>query len=52
MRMTCYTAEFDGELKADSEIAEIVWLTTEDIESVSPVDKLIFMDLNRRGLLK
>ncbi len=52
VKMTCYTAEYTGELKADSEIAEIVWLTTEDIESVSPVDKLIFADLHEKGLLK
>ena len=52
VKMTCYTAEFTGELKADSEIAEIVWLTTADIESVSPVDKLIFADLKQKGLLK
>lgn len=51
VKMTCYTAEFDGELEADSEIAEIVWLTTADIESVSPVDKLIFADLKQKGLL-
>ena len=29
VKMTCYTAEYTGDLKADSEIAEIVWLTTE-----------------------
>ncbi len=52
VKMTCYTAEFIGELKADSEIAEIVWLTTADIETVSPVDKLIFADLKKKGLLK
>ena len=52
VKMTCYTAEFTGELKADSEIAEIVWLTTADIETVSPVDKLIFADLKQKGLLK
>lgn len=51
VKMTCYTAEFDGELEADSEIAEIVWLTTADIETVSPVDKLIFADLKQKGLL-
>ena len=51
VRMTCYTAEYTGELKADSEIAEIVWLTMEDIESVSPVDKLIMADLHEKGLL-
>ena len=52
VKMTCYTAEFAGELKADSEIAEIVWLTTADMEAVSPVDKLIFADLKQKGLLK
>ena len=52
VKMTCYTAEYTGELKADSEIAEIVWLTTADIETVSPVDKLIFADLKQKGLLK
>ncbi len=51
VKMTCYTAEYSGELKADSEIAEIVWLTMEDIESVSPVDKLIMADLHEKGLL-
>ncbi len=51
VRMTCYTADFTGALKADSEIAEIVWLTTADIDSVSPVDKLIFADLKQKGLL-
>ncbi|MBR5960979.1 MAG: NUDIX domain-containing protein [Clostridia bacterium] len=52
VKMTCYTADYTGELKPDSEIAEIVWLTMADIESVSPVDKLIFADLNQKGLLK
>ena len=52
VKMTCYTAEYTGELKADSEIAEIVWLTMADIESVSPVDKVIFADLHEKGLLQ
>ena len=52
VKMTCYTAEYTGELKADSEIAEIVWLTMADIESVSPVDKIIFADLHEKRLLK
>ena len=51
VKMTCYTADYAGELKADSEIAEIVWLTTADIDHVSPVDKLIFADLKEKGLL-
>ena len=52
VKMTCYTADFTGQLQADSEIAEIVWLTTDDIKNVSPVDKLIFADLKEKGLLK
>ena len=52
VKMTCYRAEFVGELKADSEIAQVVWLTCRDMESVSPVDKLIFQDLRGRGLLE
>ena len=51
VKMTCYTADFVGDLKADSEIAEIVWLTLSDIDKVSPVDKLIFADLHEKGLL-
>ena len=51
VRMTCYTAEFEGKLRAASEIAEIVWLTCRDMDSVSPVDKLIFGDLRGKGML-
>ena len=51
VKMTCYTADFIGELKADSEIAEVVWLTLADIDNVSPVDKLIFSDLHGKRLL-
>ncbi len=51
VKMTCYTADYIGELKADSEIAEIVWLTSDDMDSISPVDKLIFADLKEKGLL-
>ena len=48
---TCYTAEFVGAPRADSEIAEIVWLHFSDINQVSPVDQLIFQDLHTKGLL-
>ena len=49
--MRCYMAEFQGELKASSEIDRIVWLTTNNMEEISPVDKLIFKDLKEKGLL-
>ena len=51
VRMTCYTAEFKGELKAASEIEELRWLTSSDQYIISPVDKLIFSDLKSKGLL-
>ena len=51
VKMTCYTAEFIGELKPESEISDVVWLTFADIESVSSVDKKIFKDLHSKGLL-
>lgn len=51
VRMTCYYADFVGEVKADNEIEEIVWLTTADVDSISPVDKLIFAKLHDEGLL-
>lgn len=51
VKMSCYKAEFEGLLKEDSEISEIVWLTYNDIDKISPVDKLIFEDLHDKGLL-
>lgn len=52
VKMTCYMADFDGEMKPSSEIEEIKWLSYEDIDKVSPVDVLIFNDLNKKGFLK
>lgn len=52
VRMTCYIAEFDGDLKENSEIQEIKWLNYNDMDKISPVDKLIFEDLYNKRLLK
>jgi len=52
VRMTCYTADFTGNVAASSEIEELRWLTTADMEIISPVDKLIFADLHSKGLMK
>ena len=49
--MTCYTAEIDGKIQASSEIEEIIWLNYKDIDKISPVDKLIFNDLYKKGLI-
>lgn len=51
VKMTCYTAEVEGNLAADNEIEEIVWFTYKDREKGSPVDKLIFDDLYEKGLI-
>jgi len=51
VRMTCYTAEFEGELKPNAEIEEILWIDYKDIGSVSPVDKIILKDLLEKGLI-
>lgn len=52
VRMTCYTAEWDGEIAPSAEIQEIRWLSYSDIDIVSPVDKLIFEDLKSKNYLE
>ena len=52
VRMTCYTAEFDGVLTSDSEIQEMTWLDYSNLNvKISPVDELIFEDLHKKGLI-
>lgn len=51
VKMTCYTADFTGKIQASSEIAEVRWLGVEDLDIISPVDKLIFKDLHMKGLI-
>ena len=51
VRMSCYTADFHGELHPDNEIEELAWFTTADMERISAVDKLIFTALHDKGLL-
>ncbi|MFC3746788.1 NUDIX domain-containing protein [Paenibacillus sp. GCM10012306] len=46
VRMTCYFAEFEGELAAASEIEELAWLTYSDRDRVSAVSQLIFDKLH------
>ncbi len=52
VKMTCYMAKFTGTIKPSSEISEVRWLTYEDLDIISPVDKLIFKDLYHKKLLK
>lgn len=53
VKMTCYMAEFDGNLQPDSEIQEMRWLDYSNLDvKVSPVDELIFKDLYDNNLIK
>ncbi len=52
VKMTCYTADFVGTLKPNSEIEEIKWLDYSNLNvKISPVDELIFKDLNNKHLI-
>ena len=51
VKMTCYFSEYSGIIKAASEIAEVAWLSYDEWPKTSYVDKLIFDDLNLKGLL-
>ena len=52
IEMTCYTSDYVGVLKASSEIDHFVWHTISDINKVSAVDKIIYLDLFNRGLIE
>ena len=51
VRMTCYTADYTGTLKADAEIEAIKWLNNCDKDKISEVDQLIFDFFKEVGLL-
>lgn len=52
VKMTWYRADFEGELKANSEIQEIKWLDYSNLNvKISPVDQLIFDDLYKKKLI-
>ncbi|MBB4688288.1 NUDIX hydrolase [Amycolatopsis jiangsuensis] len=51
VRMTCYTAEYTGQLAPSSEVESLGWLTHADRAHVSPAVALILDDLHARGEL-
>jgi 8-oxo-dGTP pyrophosphatase MutT (NUDIX family) len=51
VRMTCYTAGYEGELCPSAEVEKLDWFTYAQIDKVSPVDKLIFDDLKAKNLI-
>jgi ADP-ribose pyrophosphatase YjhB (NUDIX family) len=52
VRMTCYTAQYQGQLRPNSEIKDIAFYTYAQRDQVGPVDQLIFDDLKAKKLLK
>ena len=52
VRMTCYTANFDGELQANEEIEELRWITSAcDEVELSVTGMMILKDLKARDLI-
>lgn len=52
VQMTCYTADYKGNLVPSAEIAEMSWLTSEtDQVLLSPVDRIIFAYLKDQKLI-
>ncbi|PIQ49521.1 MAG: DNA mismatch repair protein MutT [Cytophagales bacterium CG12_big_fil_rev_8_21_14_0_65_40_12] len=51
VKMTCYQGAYFGSVQASSEIEAIAWVNHKDKEMVSFVDRIIFDDLNAKGLL-
>jgi 8-oxo-dGTP diphosphatase len=52
VRMTCYEAEFDGELQPSSEIARMAFVDYAWKDRSSTVDGLIFDDLKEKKLIR
>lgn len=51
VKMTCYMANYQGALKACSEIEDFKWLKYADKDKISEVDKLIFDFLKEQDLI-
>lgn len=51
VRMTCYTADYQGTPQPSSEIDELRWLAYADRDRVPPVDQIVFDHLHQVGQL-
>lgn len=51
VRMTCYTSDYMGKLKASSEIEQMEYFTYDMKHRSGIVDNIIFDDLREKGLL-
>lgn len=51
VKMTCYFGDYEGELKANSEIEAIRWFNYSEKDKLVGVDVIIFEHLKQNGLL-
>lgn len=51
VKMSCYSAEFEGELQAAAEIEEWAWLSYDERDRVSEVSRIILDQLHELELL-
>jgi ADP-ribose pyrophosphatase YjhB (NUDIX family) len=51
VRMTCYTAQYQGELMPSAEVEKMDWFDYSKRDMVSTVDQLIFDDLKAKNLI-
>lgn len=51
VRMTCYTGNFDGQLKPSNEIDKIDFFSFGQRDQTAPVDVMIMEELKRRGMI-
>ncbi len=49
VKMTCYSAQYEGVMTPTSEIEEIKWLNYKDMDLISEVDKKIFAFLKEKN---
>ncbi len=51
VKISCYTAEYEGELTPASEIEEIAWLSYGDRDKISAVTQILFDRLHELNLI-
>ena len=51
VKLTCYAAAFQGTITAASEIAEVIWITSQDRAHCSPAAQLLLDWLKAKALI-
>ena len=51
VKMTCFTADYSGEMKPDNEVEKLAFMGYDGREVSSPVDRIIIEDMRERGLI-